>query len=138
VSNPSLAPTRELKLYHRPMSFWWWLERRAYFKFIVRELTCLFVGAFAVLTLLQVRAIGGGPEEYAAFAAMLSSPAYVAFGAVAFLFVLFHAVTWFPLVPTTIVLRLGERRVPGSVIAGAHFAGWLVVSVVVAYIVLRG
>ena len=120
------------------MSFWWWLERRAYFKFIVRELTCLFVGAFAILTLLQVRAIGAGPEAYAAFAAMLASPACIAFSVVAFLFVVFHAVTWFQLVPTTIVLRMGEGRVPDSIIAGAHFAGWLVASVVVAFIVLRG
>ena len=138
MSNPSLAPTRELKLYRRPMSFWWWLDRPAYFKFIVRELTCLFVGAFAILTLLQIRAVGEGPEAYAAFAATLASPAGIAFSVVAFLFVLYHAVTWFSLVPTTIVLRVGERRVPSSVIAGAHFAGWLVVSVVVAYIVLRG
>ena len=120
------------------MSFWWWLERRAYFSFIVRELTCLFVGAFAVLTLLQVRAVGAGPEAYAAFTAMLGSPACIAFSVVAFLFVLYHSVTWFPLVPTTIVLRLGEQRVPNSIIAGAHFAGWLVASVVVAFIVLRG
>ena len=138
MSNPSLAPTRELKLYHRPISFWWWLDRPAYFKFIVRELTCLFVGAFAILTLLQVRAVNDGPEAYAAFAAMLASPAGIGFSVVAFLFVLYHAVTWFPLVPTTIVLRVGERRVPNSVIAGAHFAGWLVASAVVAFIVLRG
>ena len=138
MSNPSLAPTRELKLYRRPMAFWWWLERRAYVSFIIRELTCLFVGAFAVLTLLQVRAIGDGPEAYAAFAAMLSSPAGIAFSAAAFLLVVYHAVTWFKAVPTTIVLRLGEQRVPSGVIAGAHYAGWLAVSVVVAFIVLRG
>ena len=138
MSNPSLAPTRELKLYRRPMSFWWWLERPAYFKFVVRELTCLFVGAFAILTLLQIRAVGEGPEAYAAFAAMLASPVGIAFSVVVFLFVLYHAVTWFSLVPTTIVLRLGEWRVPSRVIAGAHFAGWLVVSAVVAFIVLRG
>ena len=138
MSNPSLAPTRELKLYHRPMSFWWWLDRPAYFKFIVRELTCLFVGAFALLTLWQVRAIGDGPEAYADFVALLSSPACIAFSVLAFLAALYHTVTWFPAVQTTIVLRVGEQRVPGSAITGAHMAGWLVVSVVVAYIVLRG
>ena len=96
VSNAAHEPAAGLKLYRRPMSFWWWLERRVYFKFIVRELTCLFVGAFAILTLLQVRAVGAGPESYAAFAAMLRSPACIAFSVVAFLFVVFHAVTWFP------------------------------------------
>lgn len=138
MSDAAHAPAAGLKMYRRPMSFWWWLERRAYFKFVVRELTCLFVGVFAVLTLLQVQAVADGPEAYAAFTAMLSSPACIAFSTVAFLFVLFHSLTWFPLVPTTIVLRVGERRVPNSVIAGAHFAGWLVASVVVAFIVLRG
>ena len=138
MSDTTRSQSGAPQLYHRQMSFWWWLERRAYFKFIVRELTCLFVGAFAILTLLQVRAVGAGPEAYAAFAAMLRSPACIAFSVVAFLFVVFHAVTWFPLVPTTIVLRIGEQRVPGSLIAGAHFAGWLVASVVVAFIVLRG
>ena len=138
MSNAVHEPMAGIKLYRRPMSFWWWLERRAYVKFMVRELTCLFTGAFAVLTLLQVRAVGDGPEAYAAFAAMLASPAGIAFSAVTFLVVLYHAVTWFLLVPTTIVLRLGEQRVPSSVIAGAHFAGWLVASAVVALIVLRG
>ena len=138
MSNAAHEPAAGLKLYRRPMSFWWWLERRAYFSFVVRELTCLFVGAFAVLTLMQVRAIGDGPEAYAAFAAMLASPAGIAFSAVAFLFVLFHAVTWFQAVPTTIVLRMGGERVPDGIIAGAHFAGWLAVSAVVAFIVLRG
>ena len=138
MSNAAHEPAAGLKMYSRPMSFWWWLERRAYFKIVVRELTGVFVGAFAIVTLLQVSAVGDGPEAYAAFAAMLGSPAYVVFSVVAFMAALFHAVTWFPLVPTTIVLRLGERRVPNSIIAGAHFAGWLVVSAVVAYIVLRG
>ena len=138
MSNAVHEPMAGIKLYRRPMSFWWWLDRRAYFSFIVRELTCLFVGAFAVLTLLQVRAIGDGAGAHEAFAAMLRSPACIAFSAVAFVMAVFHALTWFRAVPTTIVVRLGEQRVPGSVIAGAHYAGWLVVSVIVAFIVLRG
>lgn len=120
------------------MPFWWWLQRGAYFSFIVRELTCVFVGAFAVLTLLLVQALGRGPEAYAAFAARLTAPAWMAFSAVAFAAVLYHAVTWFKAVPTTMMVRLGDRRVPDRVIAGAHYAAWVVVSLVVALIVLRG
>lgn len=118
------------------MSFWWWLESRAYFTFIVRELTCLFVGAYAVLTLMQVRALGAGPEAYATFVDLLSTPGCIVFSAVAFLFILYHAVTWLQLVPTTLVVRLGEQRVPDRVIAGTFFAGWVVASMVVAFIVL--
>lgn len=138
MSGAEPAPAAGRKLYRRPMPFWWWLERRAYFSFVVRELTCLFVGAFAVLTLLQIRAVGGGAEAYAAFAERLGAPGWIVFSAAALVLVVFHAVTWFQAVPTTVVVRLGEQRVPASVIAGAHYAGWLVVSAVVAFIVLRG
>ena len=126
------------KLYRRPMSFWWWLGSRAYFSFIVRELTCLFVGAYALLTLWHVRAVGEGPGAYEAFNRWLSTPTGVAFNVLAFLFVLYHAVTWFRLVPTTMVVRLGEQRVSDRIIAGTFFAGWAVVSLVIASLILRG
>ncbi len=138
MSNPSQAPTAELKLYRRPMPFGWWLQHGAYFRFIVRELTCLFVGAFAVLTLELVQALGQGPEAYAAYAARVGTSAYIAFSLVAFAAVLYHAVTWFALVPTTMRVRLGDERVPDRAIAGAHYAAWVVASLVVAFIVLRG
>lgn len=124
------------KPYRRPMPFWWWLARGPYFSFIVRELTCVFVGAFAVLTLLLVRALAEGPAAYAAFAERLATPACIAFSAVAFAAVLFHAVTWFQAVPTTMMVRLGGRRVSDRVIAGAHYAGWAAASAAVAFIIL--
>ena len=136
MSNPSQAPTVDLKLYRRPLPFGWWLQRGAYFRFIARELTCVFVGVFAVLTLELVQALGEGPAAYAAFMARLESAAYIAFSLVAFAAVLYHAVTWFALVPTTMRVRLGEERVPDRVIAGAHYAAWVVASLVVALIVL--
>ena len=136
MSDPSQAPTVALKLYRRPLPFGWWLQRGAYFRFIARELTCVFVGVFAVLTIELVQAVGRGPEAYAAFTARLGSSAYVALSLVAFAAVLYHAVTWFALVPTTMRVRLGEERVPDRVIAGAHYAAWVVASLVVALIVL--
>ncbi len=138
MSNASHGPVDGLKLYRRPMSFWWWLERRVYFKFIIRELTCVFVGAFAVLTLLQIRAVGAGAEAYAAFVDRLATPGWIVFSAVSLLFVLYHSITWFQAVPTTMMIRFGEQRVPDRVIAGAHYVGWVVVSVVIALVVLRG
>lgn len=136
MSDPSQAPTVDLKLYRRPLPFGWWLQRGAYFRFIARELTCIFVGLFAVLTLELVQALGQGPEAYAAFTARLDNAAYIAFSLVAFAAVLYHAVTWFAAVPTTVRVRLGDERVPDRVIAGAHYAAWVVASLVVAFIVL--
>ena len=128
--------TTEAVPYHRPMSPWWWLENRAYFKFIIRELTSVFVGIFAVISLWQLRALRDGPDAYAAFTARLATPGFTILSGAVLLFVLYHAVTWLNLVPTIVVIRLGERRVPGWAIAGAHYALWAMMSAIVAGILL--
>ena len=122
--------------YHRPMSLWWWLENRAYFTFIIRELTCVFVGIYAVLLLWQVRAVGQGPEAYAAFVDRLGTPGFALLNGAILLFVLYHAITWLNIVPTIMVIRLGERRVPDWIIAGAHYVLWAALSAAVAGILL--
>ncbi len=53
-------------------------------------------------------------------------------------FLVYHAVTWFQLTPKAMVVRLRGRRVPGVAIAGSAYAGWVVVSVFVAWLVLKG
>jgi fumarate reductase subunit C len=122
--------------YRRSMSPWWWLENRAYFKFIVRELTCLFVGIFALLSLWQVRALKAGPDAYAAFMDRLATPGFALLNGAVLLFVLYHAVTFLNIVPTIMVIRVGDWRVPDRVIAGAHYALWAVLSATVAGILL--
>ena len=125
------------KLYRRPMPLGWWLQNGAYFRFVVRELTCVFVGLFAVLSLWQVRALGQGAEEYARFVERLGAPAFVALSGVTLAAVLYHAVTFLNLTPTIVVIRIGQQRVPGWAIAGAHYAAAVVLSGVVAWILLR-
>ena len=56
---------------------------------------------------------------------------------VALAFLTFHAITWFNLAPQAMVVHMGRRRVPGSWIALSNFALWAVVSVFVAWILLR-
>ena len=56
----------------------------------------------------------------------------------AFVFVLFHAITWFNLTPKAMVVRLGGKRVPDWVILGSNYAAWLVLSALVAFVLLRG
>ena len=136
VSDVTRSRFGATRLYHRPMPFWWWLQNRAYFNFIVRELTCVFVGVFAVLTLLQIRALADGPDAYAEFISRLRTPGFILFNTVGLAALLLHAVTWFKAVPTTMAIRFGETRVPDQMIVGLHYVGWMVVSAVVACILL--
>jgi fumarate reductase subunit C len=53
------------------------------------------------------------------------------------LFVLLHTVTWFGLAPKAIVVRMRGRRVPPRVIVVAHYLLWLLLSVFIAWVILR-
>ena len=91
-----------------------------------------------VFLLLLVRAVAGGPRSYAAFLEWAGGAWVVALNLVTFAFLVYQSVTWFQLTPKAMVVRLGGRRVPEAVIAGSAFAGWVVVSAFLAWLVLRG
>jgi len=91
-----------------------------------------------VVLIALLRALARGPESYARFAAALASPLMLAASLVAFLFVLFHAVTWFHLAPTAMVVRVRGKRVPDAVILSSNYLAWIVLTAAVAFILLRG
>jgi fumarate reductase subunit C len=125
--------------WYRPrVSTYWWLERWSSLKFILRELSSVCVAWFAVVLMLLLRALRGGPGAYQGFLEWLQSPALVVINVISLAFVVFHAVTWFNLAPKALVVRLGGKRVPGWMIAGGNYAAWLVVSVALGWLVLRG
>ncbi len=126
------------KWYRPRISTYWWLSQWSYTKFILRELSSVFVGCFIVITLLQVRALTLGPSSYAELQDWLGNPLVIIFNVVGFLFVLLHTVTWFNLTPRAIVLRLGGWRVPDFLIIAPNYVAWLVISGVVAWFVVRG
>jgi len=126
------------KWYRRRVSVWWWLESRSYTGFVLRELSSVAVAFFAVVLVALLRALARGPEAYARFQALLASPLVLALSAVAFLFVVFHAVTWFNLAPTAMVVRLRGKRVPDAVIVGSNYLAWALLSAAVAFILLKG
>lgn len=124
--------------YRRPVSVWWWLESWRYTRFVLRELTSLFVALFALVTLWQVGALAEGRDAYASFLAQMRTPLFLALHGVALLFVLFHALTWFHLAPTAMVIRLGGKRVPAAAIVVANYFAWLAASAAAAWFFLRG
>jgi fumarate reductase subunit C len=126
-----------MKVYMRPMPFAWWLRRRPYTFFVVRELTSLFIAVYAVVLLLLVRSLGRGPAAYQAFLEALSSPAAIAFHVVALAAALYHSVTWFRLAPMAVALRVGGRRVPAPAVVGANYAAWAMASLAIAWLLLR-
>ena len=133
----STSASDDVLVYRRRMSVWWWTRKRTYFVFVMRELSSIFIAWLVIYLLLLVRAVVEGETAYADFLDWAASPLLVALNIVAFVFVLLHTVTWFALTPQAIVLNLRGRRLPGSVIIGAQYAGLGVVSAFVLWLVTR-
>ena len=138
AAKPLAAYTEFHPRWYRPrVSVYWWLGEWQYLRFILRELSSVFVAAFVIVTLLGLRALRNGPDAYARFQHRLQSPTAIVLSTISFFFVLFHTITWFNLVPRAIAIRFAGKRLPDFVIAAPNYALWLVVSVAVGWLVLR-
>ena len=124
--------------YRRRVPIFWWTRQLSYVKFISRELTSLAVGYAAVLLIAQLCAAGSGEETYEHFQALLAAPPMVAVHVVVFAALLFHTFTWLHLAPQAMVLYVGRRRVPASLVLLAHYGAWLGASVLVFWLLLGG
>ncbi len=123
--------------YRSRVSTWWWLARWPYLKFILREISSVFVAWFVVLLLLQIRALSHGPESYARFQHWLQNPLILLLNLVTLFFVVFHAITWFNLTPRAMAVRFRGKRVPDLLIVGTNYAAWAAISLVVAWFLVR-
>jgi len=125
-----------MSTYHRPVSNTWWLKRKPYILFMIRELTSVFVAGYCIFLLVLVYKLTQGAEAYDNLMAILKSPSSVALHLVTLSFVLYHTITWFNLTPKILVLYRGEERIPQGLVAGMFYAGWVVVSVIIVCLVL--
>ena len=124
--------------WYRPrLSVFWWVGRRSYLLFVLRELSSVFVAWSVVFLLLLVHAVSQGGKKYQQFLNLSSNPWMLALNVVTLAFLVFHAITWFSLAPQAMVVRLRGKRVPRSAIAGAHYAAWALLSALVAWLILR-
>ncbi|HEY1273021.1 MAG TPA: hypothetical protein VGF08_13595 [Terriglobales bacterium] len=124
--------------WYRPrVSVYWWLGQWHYLKFILREISSVFVAAVVVETLLLLRALHTGPDAYAAFQHRVQSPVVIALNIICFFFVVFHTITWFNLTPRAMTVRVRGQRLPEFLIAAPNYLVWLLVSGFVVWLVVR-
>jgi fumarate reductase subunit C len=137
----SSAPSASYTPYHprwlrRRVSTYWWLHRRSYFAFILRELSSIFIAWFVVFLLMFIRAVSQGDPAYRQFLDWAGSPLVVLLNLVSLFFVVFHALTWFNLAPKAMVVQVGGKPLPAAVISGSNYLAWIVVSALVAWMLL--
>jgi fumarate reductase subunit C len=130
-----MTQTELPRAYHRPVSRWWWLEKRSYLMFMMRELSCVFVAWTVVFLLILLAATARGGDDYQSFLDWASSPWVVVVNVIALAFLVLHTVTWFALTPKAMVVRVRGQRVPAPLILASQYAGLVVVSAFVIWLV---
>ncbi|TDE48594.1 fumarate reductase subunit C [Nonomuraea mesophila] len=121
--------------YRPPPDRLWFTRTRRYTLFVLRELTSVFVAWTIVYLLMLVDAVLGGSLRD--FAALASRPWMIALNVVALAATAFHTITFLNLAPKATVVRLDGWRVPAWMIQGGNHSAWVLISVLIAYFVLR-
>ncbi len=114
----------------------WFFARPRYLRYMARELSCVFIGAYTLLLVVGIARLAEGRAAYEAYLDALTSPLSLTFHWIALVFAVYHSATWFNLTPKALPLQIGESFVPGWLVAAVHYAAWAGLSV--AILILAG
>jgi fumarate reductase subunit C len=119
-----------IRTYRRPMHGWW--RRNPFYSwYMLRELTSLVIVAYALFLLCGVYHLAHGAESWARWRGTLASPVSVALHVVLLVVMVYHAWTWFKVMPKTLpFVRLGGTRISDGTIVASGVVAAIVVSVV--------
>jgi len=112
----------------------WWLARPRYIRYMAREVSCIFIGTYTAVIVVGLFRLSEGAAAWSAYLEILQAPTSIAFHVIVFAFALYHTTTWFNVTPRAMPVQLGEARLPGGVIIGAHYAGWALVSALILFL----
>ena len=108
--------------YVRPMSGWW--RRDPFFvRYMVREATALIVALYAIVLMVGVLRLSEGEAAWNGWLEALRSPLSVALHVVMLAGMVYHAISWFEIMPKTMpMLFVGGRRVAAQSITRVGLA----------------
>jgi fumarate reductase subunit C len=120
----------------RPMPIDWWLKNPAYVRFMLRDVTSVFIAGYCVFLMVLMSRASGDAESFRAFYDKLASTWSIVLHLIVLAFACYHSITFFNLTPRVIVLFRGDEKVPEHLIAGGHYVAWLLVSFALIVLVL--
>ena len=101
-----------MKTYTRPVTGTWWTRKPFYRWYMLRELSSLFITLYALVLLWGLWRLGQGRAAYEAWRDSMNGSGWLAFHAITFLLVTYHAWTWFKIMPKTLPrIALPDRAV---------------------------
>ena len=112
----------------------WFFRHPRYLRYMSREITCIFIGAYCVMLVVGLQRLAAGPAAWDGFLLALRSADSIVFHLLALAAAFYHAATWFNATQKAMPIQIGEDFVPGNVISGAHYLAWALLSVAVLYL----
>jgi len=119
-------------MYTWTMPSGWWLRKRHYFLYVVREFTALPMALWLLWLLYDIKKAGSGAGGFYPS----RSTAFVVFSVVCLAFATYHSYTFLKLAGVIIHLRVFDKPVPPAVIVFTMFGLWAVASVVVGAVLI--
>ncbi len=111
----------------------WYLKHPRYMRYMSREVTCIFIGAFALLMVCTLERLSRGQAAFDSFVAALKGPWSFLGMILIFGFATYNATNWFNVTPKAMPVQIGEEFLDGKYIVGAHYAVWAIASLVVLF-----
>lgn len=115
--------------YVRPMAGWW--KRNPFFmRYMAREVTALFVAAYALVLQAGLVRLSQGQEAFEQWLDGLRSPLSIAFHLLLLAIFVYHTWSWFTIMPKTMApVVVGGKRLSNAAITGMGLAASAVLSI---------
>ncbi|MDP5292545.1 fumarate reductase subunit FrdC [Oceanimonas sp. CHS3-5] len=110
------------KPYVRPMPASWWRQKAPYRLYMLREATVLPLTFFCLCLLAGVWSLGQGAESWAGWQAFMASPVVLVLNGLALVASLFHAATFFLMMPRVMPVKVAGKPLPVIKVALAQWA----------------
>ncbi|ADT85816.1 fumarate reductase subunit FrdC [Vibrio sp. Vb2880] len=123
------------KPYVREMKRTWWKDHPFYRFYMVREATVLPLILFTLFLTVGLGALVKGPEAWDSWLAFMANPIVIAINIVALAGSLFHAQTFFSMMPQVVPIRLNGKLLDKKIIVLTQWVAVAFISLIVLFVV---
>ncbi len=123
------------KPYVREMTRTWWKDNPFYRFYMLREATILPLILFIAFMIAGLGSLVKGPASWATWLEFMKAPWVIGINVVALAGSLFHAYTFFDMMPKVMPLKVGGKPIDAKVIVLTQWAAVAVISLIVLIIV---
>ena len=123
--------------YVRSMDGWWRTD--AYFlRYMAREVTAVFVAAYAAVLLVGLVRLGQGEAAFNGWLQYLKTPRMLVFHLIVLATFVYHTWSWFNIMPKTMpIMFVGGKRVQPGTITGIGLVA-AVIGCLAVFFIVRG